>query len=243
MFRLYSPIFILQIFCLYHVYTHSKDYKWYLLIFFLPLLGSLIYLYIHFFNRQNLDLVSDTVQDAFTIDPKLKKLQRELEFSDTVKNRLNLADEYLNRGQSKLAKELYEQCLEGAYKDDPSVLIRLLDANFLEGHDDEVVRIGTQLKNNLDFSKSRERVSYALALQATDQIALAEQEFQQMDVSYANYYQRLSYARFLHSTGKESEANAKIDELVSEIEQMNRLEKRFNNDILREIKLVARKGF
>ena len=36
---------------------------------------------------------------------------------------------------------------------------------------------------------------------------------------------------------------AKIDELMAEMGQMNRLEKRFNNDILREIKGVARSGF
>ncbi len=77
MFRLYSPILILQLFCLYHAYKHSKDYGWYLLVLFLPLIGSLIYLYVHFATRTNIDATADHLERAFTKDATIKKMEQE----------------------------------------------------------------------------------------------------------------------------------------------------------------------
>ena len=43
MFRFYTPILILQVFCLYHAYKNKSENWWYFLILMFPLIGSLIY--------------------------------------------------------------------------------------------------------------------------------------------------------------------------------------------------------
>lgn len=243
MLRLYSPILLLQVFCLYHAYSNAKEHKWYFVIVFLPVIGSIIYFYVHFVTQQNIDVISDTVQDAFSTDPKIEKLKKELIFADTINNRINLADEYLNRGLSKLALEHYDKCLEGPYRDDAAILIKSLEANFLEKNFDEAITLGKKLTGDPLFKKSKERVSFALSLQHLNEIALADEEFQNMDIQYSNYFQRLAYSKFLHSIGKEEESRSKLDELITEINQMGRTEKRFNSEIFGAIKQARKTGW
>lgn len=230
-------------FCLYHVYSNSRDYKWYLIIFLIPLFGCLVYLYFQFVNRQNIDLVSDTVQNVFSGSSKIDKLHKELNFSDTIANRLNLANEYLVVGESKLAKEQYLKCLSGAHKNDKSILTKLLQANYLEKDFNAVVEIGNELKNDVNFKKSNERVAYAFALQEINQLDLAEAEFRQMDTKYSNYFQRYNYAKFLNDIERNEASKEKLQELESEIEQMDRREKRFHDEIIRLIRTARKQGW
>lgn len=214
-----------------------------MLIMFLPFVGSLIYLYIHFATNTNIDTVADVMQTTFTKDPKLKKLISELEFADTTTNRLNLANEYLLKGDSASAIKHYEICLANSHKPDPFVQSKLLEAYYLEQDYSKVVIIGKSLEEDKDFKKSTERISYALALQHTGQVSLAESEFESMDIQYSNYDQRLSYAEFLHSIGKVDQADSKLEELREEVSKMDRREKRYKAEIIRDINYVYKKGF
>ena len=242
MIRMYPPILILQMFCMYHIYNNSKDFKWYMLVFFLPLFGSLIYLYVHFATNTNIDTVADVVQN-FVPDAKLKNLTSELEFSDITTNRLNLANEYLLRGDGASAIEHYEICLEKSHKPDPFVQTKLLQANYLEGKYDKVVELGQSLGNDKEFKKSEERIAYAQALKYTGQISEAESEFEKMDTKYSNYSQRLAYAEFLDSTGRTEASDQKLEEMLEEISKMDRREKRFKAVVIKEINNAYKRGF
>ena len=235
MFRLYTPVFLLQIFCLYHIYTHSKDFKWYLLVIFLPFIGSLIYLYLHFYNQKNIDKVGETVQNIFSTDSRTDKLKKEVEFSGTVNNRLNLANEYLVKGNYSAAAEQYEICLTGAHQDDPNILMKLLQAKFHLQQYDEVIAIGESLQNDHSFKKSNDRVALALAYNYTNQNDKAIAEFQKMNAKYSNYFQRYKFAELLNDVGHIDESQDLILDLEDEISRMDRLEYRVNRDAIRLI--------
>ena len=95
MLRFYTPILILQIFCLYHAYKSNSQQKWYWLIIFFPFFGSLLYLFDTFYTRGNIRSLTEGVKGMMNSNYRLEQLERELKFSDNVSNRVNLADAYI----------------------------------------------------------------------------------------------------------------------------------------------------
>ncbi|MFT7588640.1 MAG: hypothetical protein ACI959_000852 [Limisphaerales bacterium] len=232
----YSPIFILQLFCAYHVYKNRQSAYWYFGIFFLPVLGCLFYLYTQFVNRQNVDKVANTFDRVIKNETQLKRLIKELEFSDTLTNRLNLGNEYLRLGDAPKAIEHFEACLIGAHSQDYATLYKLLQANYEAENYEKVIEIREVLQHEINFHKSIERIGYAFSLHYAGNSDAAKAEFEDMDVQYSNFEHRLSYSQFLKESGAKDEAKLKLSELLGEIENMDRTEMRFKADIIRKIK-------
>jgi hypothetical protein len=236
LFRLYTPVFILQAFCLYHAYKTRADQKWFYLIIFLPVIGCLLYLYDTFFNKPNLTAVTEGVKTVLFTNYTIEKLEKELTFSDNVTNRVNLANEYMKYERYAEAATLYETCLDGFMADDLVMKMRLLQARYMNKEYDVRETIGKKLESQKEFKKSEERIAYAWALHHTKQTEQAAAQFADMDRSFTNHTQRKEYARFLMETGQSAQATQLLDELVTEFEQMKEIEKRLNREIYREVR-------
>ena len=242
MIRFYSPIFLLQLFCLYHCYTHRVEQKWYWLVIFFPFFGSLIYLYHAFYSRRNLDRLSDGVQQVLNSNYKIEKLERELAFSDTVRNKTLLADEHVAVGNYDRAIELYRSALDGIYQNDPAVLRKLVRVCYLQEDYEAAIEHGKQLEGKSHFRNAAERIALAWSYYHSGQYNKAESIFRDMDARFTNYEHRLSYARFLNLSQREEESRNLLEELLEELESMNRQEKRFKRDIHREIRQYYREA-
>jgi hypothetical protein len=193
-------------------------------------------------NRQNIDKVGDTFQNIFSSDSKIDKLRKQVEFSGTVNNKILLADEYLLKGHFEEAAKEYESCLIGAHKDDPIILMKLMQAEFQLKNFEAVIFIGEKLKNDASFIKSNDRVALALAYNYLDKPDLAIAEFKQMDAKYSNYFQRYKFAELLNDIGNNSESMDLLSELENEISQMDRLELRSNKEEIQLIKKALNSG-
>ena len=235
MFRFYPPVLILQVFCLYHAYKNNAHQKWFWLIIFLPLIGSLIYLYQNFYTRRNIENLSETVKHVMNSNYKIEQLEKQLTYSDTVSNKIQLADEYAAIGNYERAHILYTSCLEGMYKDDVELLKKLVRTSYLQGDYELTAQYGTQIKSKPTFRNAEERVFFAWALYKLDRLAEAEENFEQMDAQFSNYSNRLEFAKFLKATDRTEESKEKLNELLSEIDSMNSYEKRLKKGIKSEI--------
>ena len=142
----------LQIACAVHVFKTGRSFFWFWIILFFPLIGSLVYLAVEVLpeaKRGRLGIVRrESPRRA------IRRLKEELADTDTVENRLRLADAYLEAGMKAEALSAYQACYEGIYRDDQRVLFGLARARFLNGGFDgaekmlgELDRIGT--KDNL----------------------------------------------------------------------------------------------
>jgi hypothetical protein len=236
LFRLFTPIFLLQAFCLYHAYKSRADQKWFYLIIFIPLIGSILYLYDTFYNKRNLTAVTEGVKTAIFTNYTIEVLEKELDFSDNVTNRANLANEYMKYERYADAAVLYERCLEGFMADDAVMKMRLLHARYLNKEYEACIAIGRTLESEKTFRKAEERVSYAWALHHNKNTAQAGEQFADMDRAFTNHTQRKEYARFLMETGQSSKATQLLDELVTEFEQMREIERRLNREVYREVR-------
>ncbi len=237
---LFSPIVILQLYCAYQIYTNRHEPYWYFIVFFLPLIGSLIFLYATVIRSMNVDDVTNTIKDAFSEDPELDRLKKELSFADTMKNRLNLANAFLVRGNGEWAEKEYKSCLVGAYSDDASILIKLLHALHIQDKHKEAVDVGGKLTTDPLFKKSKERISYAISLGRLGKNNEAIKEFNSMNTRYSNYEHRLAYVQFLKSVDDTNGAKSLLESLGTEVDQMNGNEKRTNREVIKRIKVEVK---
>ncbi len=236
MLAAFPLVFLLEIFCLYHAYKNGTEQKWFWLIVVLPLIGSLIYLYYHFFNRVTVDDISENITKVVSNNYQIDKLEKEVAFSGTVSNKTLLAAEYLNVGAFEKAISLFESCLKGTNAGDTELLMGLVKAKYLNKEYDEVVKYGKQLENEKEFEKADERIAYAWSLFNTDNHRKAEEIFQTMDHQFSNYKHRLEYGNFLIQENRSNEAKELLSTLINEIDHMDRVEKRSNKIIYNDIK-------
>lgn len=236
MFRFYTPILILQGFCLYHAYKNNSEQKWYWLIVFFPVIGCLIYLYHHFYNRKNINDIAEVVNEVVNNNFRLEKLEKEYEFNDSITNAVNLADEYVRAERYEDAIKLYQECLEGYMEDDPHLMMKLLQAQYLNKNYKETVKLGKKLSSEKEFQNAMERVAYAWALHHNEKTEKAEKQFQDMDQRFVNYKNRMEYGKFLIENDRKEDANKKLEELIEEFNHMERHEKKIKRKVLKEIK-------
>lgn len=236
MFNYYSIGFLFQAFCLYHAFNHKVEYYWYFIILFIPILGVLAYLYVHFYSQRNVDNLSENVKTAFVSNYKIEQLEKTLSFSDTTVNRVQLADQHLIQGNFARAKELYLASLHGIYAGDPSLLQKLLMVHFSLNEYEDAVRLGAELKNDPLFANSEDRIAYAWSLHYMDDNLKAEKEFKGMDVRFSNYVHRIEYAKFRNEIQDFVGSKIIIENLLEEVDSMDTYEKRLKKEVINEIK-------
>jgi len=236
MFRFFPLILVLQGFCIYHAYKNNNLQRWFFIIFFLPFIGSLIYLYVHFYSRKNIENLSEGVKSVLNTNYQIEKLEKELKVADTTTNRIRLADEYVTVGRVEEAVNLYKTSMTGISAEDPELLMKLIKSGYLTKDYKTVVACGEKLKSDFAFKNSEERIAYAWSLYHVGQKKEAGIHFQDMDARFANYKHRLEYSKFMLETERPSEANDLLGEILEEFNQMDNREKSLKKPILREAK-------
>ena len=236
MLGLFTPILLLQAFCVYHAYRNNVEQRWYWLILFLPLFGCIIYLVQNFNSASTIKSLEENVKAAVISNYKTEQLEKALRFSDSVKNKIHLADEYVIIGRYVEAIQLYESSLQGFMSDDPSLRMKLLSAHFMNEDYGAAVQYGDNLKSETVFKNSEVRVTYAWSIYQTGQAALAETIFADMDKSFSNYYHRLEYCKFLIKIEKMELAKEKLTELMQEFDHVKGPERRLNRETFSQVK-------
>lgn len=240
MSRFYPLILILQGYCIYHAYQNQKEYYWYLIILFLPIFGSLLYLYINFGAQVNLDHVSEKIKGVVDENYEVEKLINESNYSDTITNRIKLADAYASKEQYLPAISLYESCLKGFNADDIKTKEKLMVAKYFIEDYKGVQKLGDSLNEVLSFKNSESRIVYAWSLAFLENKEKAEEVFKAMDIQFSNYVHRYEYAKFLIEQDRSIEARELLIGLEDEISYMEPAEQRRKKSIRKEINNLIR---
>jgi len=236
MIRFYSPILLLQMFCLYTAYQRKEEQKWFWIIAVLPFIGSLFYLHHVYYSRENIENITEGVKESFIENYKIDKIEKNLNFSDTVANKIKLGDEYFQKKDYHKSRLLFESCLQGSYENDPSLLTRLLNISYQERNYSDVIKYGDQIKNEKTFNTSEGKVALAWSYFNLGKFEEAKKTFEEMDIRFSNYPQRLQFAKFLNDQGQSDLALQKLGKLIAEIDSMDSFEKKSKRKIFRSIK-------
>jgi hypothetical protein len=236
MFEFYTPVFVLQAFCLYHAYRHSSEQRWYWLILFIPVIGCALYLYHHFYSRSSVQNIAEGVKVIVNSNYKLEQLEKAYRFSNNLTNRVNLADAYVNHGRYPEAIDLYKESLTGFMADDPVLRMKLLAAHYRSGDYETTVAYGRELEPEKSFRDAEEHIGYAWALHRLGRTEEAGRHFELMDRSFTNYKHRIEYCKFLREVNRLEDLKTKLTELSEEVEHMKGNERRLRREVVREIR-------
>jgi hypothetical protein len=220
----------LQAICVIHCVRKGKQNNWIWLIIFLPLIGSIVYIFTEIFTRNDMQSLQSGVGSVLNPTGGIRKLEENLRFADTFANKVALADGYLASGHTDKAIALYESSLEGNFDENEHVLSQLIIAYFQVKRYDEIIPIARKIYSLPQFARSRAHVLYATALDYTGHPDLAEKEFRILKSRFSNYEARYQYGRFLIRAGRPEEARQLLTELLGEATHLNSREKRYNRN-------------
>jgi hypothetical protein len=228
----YYLIIGLQIYCGIHSYRRGTLSRWIIMIVFLPVIGSLVYLYSEVLsNRSSFRSIrKPTIDVGAVLNPggKLKKLEDELRFTDTFANKVKLADAYLAAGYTDKAVDLYEASLTGAFAENEHVLAQLIVAYFEQQRYEEVIPLAKKLYKLPQFARSKAHMLYAMSLEYTGNAEQAENEFKAMKGRYSYFEQRYQYGLFLMRAGRDKDAWQIFTEMLNEEQHLGQVERKSN---------------
>lgn len=229
---LYYLLIAFQAFCIFHVYKTRNDYYWYFVIFFVPLIGGIVYVVTQVLNKNNINNTLDEITAVINPTKKIKDLEKNLSFSDTFQNKINLADALAENKEYEKAILYYEQALTGKYENHPHTLNKALKCYFQVENYNKVVDYASKLDLEKSFSDSL--CVYAISLEKCGFIDEAEIHFKKTDKRYSNYAERLELSRFLVRRNKEDDAKEVLNEVITEINNMIEANQRKYKYIYRE---------
>jgi hypothetical protein len=242
MLGFYSPLLILQAFCLYHAYQRRVEQRWYWIIFFLPGLGCLLYLYDTFYSRRNVSSLTEGVKHVVNRNYRIEQLEKAVRFSDNVKNKTRLADAYAQAGRYGEAVDLYKSCLQGFMAGDPDIRMKVLQASYL--HRDYATAIGygdgLEKDGEKGFANAEARVWHAWAHFYAGDVVRAEAIFRALDKTHTNYFHRAEYCRFLQEANQPETLKRKLEELLGEFEYLEGNERRMHRRVIVQVKELYR---
>lgn len=233
----YYFIIAFQAFCIYHAYKNKNNYYWFLIIFFIPLIGCIIYLFTQVINKKDVTNITEEITTIINPTKKIKDLEKVLEFSNTFQNRINLADAYQLNNDYNNAILQYEKALESNFKEEPHTLNKLIRCYFKTNNFDKVINYSQKINLEKDFKGTV--YFLGLALEQKGEFDKAEMQLLKIDIRYSNYNERLELSNFLIRRNKKDKAKEILNEIISEIKSMTKVNSRkFRNVFSRAEKIL-----
>ncbi|WP_341215923.1 hypothetical protein [uncultured Wocania sp.] len=231
----YYLIIALQVFCVYHLYKNRRPYYWIFVIIFLSLIGCIIYLITQVYNKRDAEKITSEITHIINPTKKINDLEKQLQFSESYQNRVNLADAYLEIKDYNSAIPHYLEALEGNMQNDFYVIIQLIKAYFNIENYKNVVLYAEKIKEHSEFKKSKSQFLYGLALEKLGEFEAAETNLRAIDIRYSFYNERLVLAKFLISRQKEAEAKDILEEIQTESQHMTKPNKRLFKATIQDV--------
>lgn len=237
----YFLMVALQVFCIVHILRNGKQYGWIFLVIFIPVVGSLVYLFMEVYSKGGTQKIEGDVAKFVNPSSTFKKLEKERSFADTYENRVNLADAYLQNGRIEEAVKLYEISRVGLYDDDYHLITQLVLGYFHLERFQEAVKLGNILKESSDFQKSASYVKYALSLEKLGERVKAIEMLQKTNRSFSYFEHRYWLGMLLLRNGNEKDALNLWKEVMSDLSRMKSGERAFVKEWENETRTALRK--
>lgn len=236
----YYLIIALQAYCIYHAYKNNKSYYWYFLVFFIPVIGSLIYIITQVYNKNDAEKIQDEI--TFIINPtkKIKDLEKKIEFSDTYTNRIELADAYIQNNDIPNAIINYKKTREDTDQNSLYAHQQLVLCYFQLEDYVGVVEHSEKIKSKSEFKGSKQQFCYGLALKELGKLEEAETQLKQIDRPFSNYDERLELAKFYLENNRTSEGSELLKEISEESQHMTKPNRRIYRNTIVEVERLLK---
>lgn len=214
----YYLVIVLQIVCLVHAFK-TGNREWLFFIIFLPLLGSAIY-----FIREILpDITSgafgENLLRALWPNGRINEWEKKVRISDTVTNKMQLADAYAQQKQYDKAIALTLECAH-SFSKDPGIILQLARLQFLNGEYASSIVSFDKVNSfkGVRMSKVEDELMYAQALEHTMETGRAEESYQKIIQVHHSLEAMYYYGLLLKKQGRIPEARAQFEKTKAEID-------------------------
>jgi hypothetical protein len=206
-----------QLFFAVHALRQGKAW-WLLILFFFPVVGSLVYLFAEYLPaaRAGGGIGAAGRRIARRLNPaaEVRRLEDEVALSNTVNNRLALADAYLAAGRGEDAVALVRTCLDGIHEDDPRVLGALARTAHAAGRMDEARDAMERLKRQGSMLTAAMQLLDARIAEDSGDVNGALAAYGVLARGSAGEEARCRYALLLQRLGRDAEAYVVFDEML-----------------------------
>ncbi len=200
--------------CIVHVLRSGRNISWILLILFFPIGGPIIYFVMEIWPdlRHGRGGIGLNVRLPKNPEKEIKRLTEELEFTNTVQKRVQLAHAYAAAGRHPEAIETVSACLRGVFKDDAVLTFELAKLHAGAGQHQAALDDLTALDRlKSKHARYERQLLAARSLEPLGRTAEARQGYEQALLLSVGEEARCSYAQFLARQG-ETEAARKLFE-------------------------------
>lgn len=217
-------LLLIEVVLIVHAAKTGRFMPWGLIIFFLPGIGSLVYVLVELVPEW---LGSPRAQRARgrlvnTLDPgkRYRELTDQLAVLDTIANRSALAEECLALGKYDEALRHYEHILSLPMGDDAIYALGKARAQFGLGRPQDAVATLDDLRARWpDYQSAEGHLLYARALEASGRTEDALAEFQALSGYYPGAEARVRYGLLLDKAGRQAEAKSVLTEALAQLKR------------------------
>lgn len=207
-----------------HAVRTGRAYWWIGIIMFLPAAGCAVYFFAEVLPEITRSRAArQAVRDVKTlIDPERDYRAAVDRFAetDTVETRSQLAAECLNLKRYQEAVDLYRGALTGHYAHDPHLMLRLAEAQYLNGAPDAAAQTLEELRaRNPGFDSAEGHLLYARSLEGAQRMSDALREYAALAAYYPGEEARARHALLLIRTGEIDQAREVFRELIRKVER------------------------
>jgi len=246
MFGLYSyPIYIVglvaQVFCIIHALKTGRRDSLYLLIF-LPGIGALIYFFMEIWPEISRGDFTKNLTRIFLPNHKIKEMEKKMRLTDTVSNRVNLAEAYAEQKQYDKAITLAKSCLDDPFVNQTGILLKLARLFFASERYLEALQYFEKAKsqNHNKLDRNEDELSYARSLDYTGDLINAEAEYARAIRIHHSMEAMYHYGCLLKKLNRPQEARIQFENVKTQKDLHPRYVRRLNSKWIRLSKQALR---
>jgi hypothetical protein len=228
---------ILVLLCGVHAVRTGRPYYWLYILFAVPFLGSLIYIFAEWLPasrgaQQGLRRAHRAVGRAIDPGRDVREAQLALELAPTVDNRLRLANALLDVGDAKGAVLEFRRCLDGPHSSDIKIHLGLASALLASNEPVDAAQAVEAFQASYPGSVNAAlSLIYARALAAAGRPE-AEAAFEHLVATSPDIEVKCRFADWLRAQGKHERAQAFYREILATSRHWQRHTRQFNREWL-----------
>jgi hypothetical protein len=238
-------LFAIDVVLIVHAAKTGRFWPWASLILMLPGVGAIAYVAVELAPQWLGSYRGRQAQNriARALDPgkRYRRLRDELEISDTIANRVALAEECLALRRPEEALPLYDAVLAHPLGQEPSFMVGKARALLELSRAPEAVATLEAMRSAFPhYENGDAHLLYARALETAGRDAEALAEYDELASYYAGAEPRSRRAALLQKLGRDAEARAAAEELVKTFQRAPQHVRRAQAEWIAEARRIAR---
>ena len=211
--------YLTQALCAVHAVRRGAPYMLVFMILAFPVMGCAIYLVAvlipEWSNSRSAWQAKNTIRKKLDPGRGMREAAQALEVSDTVENRLRMADQLVASGDGAAAVPLYQGCLDGTFAENPEIMLKLARAQFdSQEFYGAKATLGSLIAQNPEYRSDEGLLLFARTLEAVGEIDTALNEYDAVCGHFSGPEARCYYGLALERLGRKEEAEAQFQIVV-----------------------------